>query len=100
MKPDPVIDPPEKKKKKAPYPIFERRREPYAIAAGILGTILFHLLFFASLPHGVWSLGPMNASSHREKDLEIQLAPVQPLPKQKEGFCIQSLSLRHHSVDG
>ncbi|RKX28186.1 MAG: hypothetical protein DRP71_17645 [Verrucomicrobia bacterium] len=67
------------------FPLRERRRHGRSITVGIIGTILFHLLFVFSLPSSYFLLDPSEGEKpYRQFDIEIISEPEEEEPRYVE----------------
>jgi hypothetical protein len=70
---------------RASFPLRERRTQSRSITAGIVGTVLFHLLFVFSLPRSYLKIDPNEVKeSFREFDIEIITEPEEKDPQYAE----------------
>ncbi|MEZ5278231.1 MAG: hypothetical protein R3F07_17750 [Opitutaceae bacterium] len=70
---------------RASFPLEDRRWQSRSITAGIIGTILFHLLFVFSIPRSVLRIEDGDrADRFQEFDIEIISDPEEPEPQYVE----------------
>ena len=77
--------PVESRPTRASFPLEDRRWQSRSITAGVIGTILFHLLFIFSVPRSVLQVDDADREDRfQEFDIEIVSEPEEPEPRYVE----------------